>query len=189
MGVILDTLIGSTSLLTMCLTVLATLAVTLIFKTSYTTNFAQGVISAFGAYVVAQMMYSAGLSVWACLPVGIIVGMALGTFVDVGIIRNGRSVNAIGKQIITMGLVSVIVGLIPIIFPFDGLEAKPSMPLVPLNQAIRIGDYTLSYNTLAALAITVVIVVVLFVLLYKSKWGLGVRTTASNEYEIGRAHV
>lgn len=186
MGEVLDTLIGSTSLLTICLTVLATLAVTLIFKTSYTTNFAQGVISAFGAYVVAQMMYSAGISVWAALPVGVIVGMAMGVFVDVGIIRNGRNVNALGKQIITMGLVTVLVGLIPIIFSVDGLEAKPAMPLIPLDkQTPQILGVSWTYNTLAALGITIVIVVLIFVLLYKSKWGLGVRATAANEYVAG----
>ena len=38
----------------MCAGVLATFAVTLIFKTSYTTNFAQGVISAIGAYVAVE---------------------------------------------------------------------------------------------------------------------------------------
>lgn len=186
MDVILDTLIGSTSLLTICLTVLATLAITLIFKTSYTTNFAQGVISAFGAYVVAQMMYDAGLSVWACLPVGVIVGMALGVFIDIGIIRNGRNVNAVGKQIITMGLVSVIVGLIPIIFAVDGLESRPAMPLVPIKEMFDFGGgFKISYNSLIALAITVAIVTLVFVLLYKSKWGLGVRATASNEYVAG----
>lgn len=186
MGEVLDTLIGSTSLLTICLTVLATLAVTLIFKTSYTTNFAQGVISAFGAYVVAQMMYSSGISVWAALPVGVLVGMAMGVFVDVGIIRNGRNVNAVGKQIITMGLVTVLVGLIPIIFTVDGLETRPAMPLVPLDKKTpEILGVSWTYNTLAALGIAAVIVTLIFVLLYKSKWGLGVRATASNEYVAG----
>lgn len=186
MGEVLDTLIGSTSLLTMCLTVLATLAVTLIFKTSYTTNFAQGVISAFGAYVVAQLMFSAGISVWAALPVGVVVGMGIGIFVDMGIIRNGRNVNAVGKQIITMGLVTVLVGLIPIIFTVDGLETMPAMPLVPLDKKTpEVLGVSWTYNTLAALGLTIVIVTLIFVLLYKSKWGLGVRTTASNEYVAG----
>ena len=51
MAYLLNTLLGSIP--AMCVTALVTLAITMIFKTSFTTNFAQGVISAFGAYVVA----------------------------------------------------------------------------------------------------------------------------------------
>lgn len=181
----LDTLFGSTALLTMCITVLATLAITLIFKTSYTTNFAQGVISALGAYVVAQLMFDANFSVWAALPIGMVTGVASGLFIDVVIIRNGKNVTPIGKQIITMGLVSVIVGLIPALFTVDFLEAKPPMPFFDLNLQLSIGSFSLTYNTIVAVVITVVIVVLLFVLLNKSKWGLGVRATASSEYVAG----
>ena len=48
-----STLCGS--LLTICITCLAAFAVTLIFKTSTTTNFAQGSIAALGCYVTADL--------------------------------------------------------------------------------------------------------------------------------------
>ncbi len=177
----LDTLFGSTALLTMCITVLATLAVTLIFKTSYTTNFAQGVISALGAYAVGQLMYSSGLTVWMALPIGMVVGLLIGLFIDKAIIRQGKHVTPVGKQIITMGFVSIAVGLTPVLFSLDGLEAKPGMPLFPIDKKVQIGEFSLTYNTLAAIVITVVFVAGIFILLNKSKWGLGVKSTASNE--------
>ena len=43
------------SLLTICITCLSAFAVTLIFKTSTTTNFAQGSIAALGCYVTADL--------------------------------------------------------------------------------------------------------------------------------------
>ena len=88
MAYLLNTLFGS--LVPMCITALVTLAITIIFKTSYTTNFAQGVISAFGAYVVAAGLSNLGLSLWWSLPLGMFCSMLIAVAVDVLIFRNGR---------------------------------------------------------------------------------------------------
>ena len=74
----------------MCAGVLATFAVTLIFKTSYTTNFAQGVISALGAYVAVEYSLMNGLPLWAVAFLGMLVAFLIGVFIDVLIFRNGR---------------------------------------------------------------------------------------------------
>lgn len=94
-----------TSLPNMCVTVLATLAITLIFKTSYTTNFAQGVISALGCYVVSDLFFMAGWKIYFGLPVGILAGIAAGLFIDIVIFRRGKNVNAILLVEHDMGLV------------------------------------------------------------------------------------
>lgn len=167
---------------TMLLTVLAALAVTLIFKTSYTTNFAQGVISAFGAYVAMQLFYSMGWPIYIGIIFAGITGFVLGMLIDVVIIRNGRNVTPVGKQIITMGVISILVGIIPIIFEVANLEALVLVPIVPLTEMVTLfGNVTIQLNTLICMGIAAVIVAVIFILLNKSKWGLGVRATASNE--------
>ena len=56
----------------MCAGVLATFAVTLIFKTSYTTNFAQGVISALGAYVAVEYTLVHGYPLWMVAGIGVL---------------------------------------------------------------------------------------------------------------------
>jgi branched-chain amino acid transport system permease protein len=170
-----------------CVLLLATFAVTLIFKTSATTNFAQGTVAAFGCYVTSYFVTNAaadfGWNIWAGLAVGVPSGILLGLFIDIVIFRNGRNVNLVGKQIITMGLVSLLGNVIPMIFAY--LE-PPKMP--PLSDAeyilIPIGEeiLTVTPHSLVCLGLTVVILTVLFLLLRFSKWGLGVRTTASNEY-------
>ena len=173
------------SLVPMCVTAMVTLAITLIFRTSFTTNFAQGVISAFGAYVAASMVMRAGLPIYAAIPVAMVVAMVLASFIDVGIFRRGRYVNAVGKQIITMGLISVLAGIMPLIF---GIHQYTIDPFVMGNLTADIGDalpFTVTKNSLICTAITVVLVVVIFVLLRFSKWGLSVRATASNEYVAG----
>ena len=112
----------------MCAGILATFAVTLIFKTSYTTNFAQGLISALGAYVAVEATLANGWPLWAGALAGVVAAFLIGIAIDVLIFRNGRYVNAIGKQIITMGLISIFVGLIPFVFTVAHYESIPSIP-------------------------------------------------------------
>ncbi len=183
MAYFLNTLFGSIT--PMCITALVTMAITLIFKTSYTTNFAQGVISAFGAYVVSSAMTKLGLSLWLSLAVGMFASMLIAVAVDVLIFRNGRYVNALGKQIITMGLISLVVGVIPLIF---GLSDPAFKSFVNGNIAITLGDgnvATVTKNSLVCLALAASVITVIFLLLRFSKWGLSVRATASNEYVAG----
>ena len=148
----LSTIFGS--LLSICVTALAAFAVTLIFRTSTTTNFAQGSIAAFGCYIVADLLNKYGMPVWQGVFIGMVAGVLIGLVIDLVIFRNGRHVNAIGKQIITMGIVSLFFG----------------------------GSIVITKHALICLAISVVVLGVLFLLLKYSKWGLGVRATASNEF-------
>lgn len=182
-----STLCGS--LLTICITCLAAFAVTLIFKTSTTTNFAQGSIAALGCYVTADLFNKYGIPVWIGILPGMIVGILAGLFVDIVIFRRGKNVNAVGKQIITMGLVSIIFGGIPLIFgnpeaipfePFYNAVAKGEMPnlFVPFMG----GELVITKHSLVCLGITVVVLGALFLLLKFSKWGLAVRAVASNEF-------
>lgn len=183
MAYFLNTLFGSIT--PMCITALVTMAITLIFKTSYTTNFAQGVISAFGAYVVSTALSELGLSLWISLPIGMLVAMLIAVAVDVVIFRNGRYVNALGKQIITMGLISLVVGAIPLIF---GLSDPVFKSFVNGSIIITLSDgsfATVTKNSLVCLALAASVIAVIFVLLRFSKWGLSVRATASNEYVAG----
>lgn len=169
----------------MCAGVLATFAITLIFKTSYTTNFAQGVISAVGAYVAVELALEKGLPLWAGLIVGVAIAFVVGMLIDVVIFRRGKNVNAIGKQIITMGLISLFVGVIPLIFKVANYESVPIQPFIPVSKQLILGDVAIPYNTFIGLGITIVLMVLMFVLLQKSKWGLSVRATASNEIVAG----
>ena len=183
----LSTLCGS--LLTVCITCLAAFAVTLIFKTSTTTNFAQGSIAALGCYVVADLFNKYGVPVWVGVFIGMVIGILVGLFIDIVIFRNGKNVNAVGKQIITMGLVSIIFGGIPVVF-----GSPETIPFEPFYNAAAKGESTnisipflggkinITKHALVCIVITVVVLAVLFLLLKYSKWGLAVRATASNEF-------
>ena len=183
MAYLLNTLLGSIPAI--CVTALVTLAITMIFKTSFTTNFSQGVISAFGAYAVANVMTKQGLSIWLALPVGMMVAMLIAVVIDVGIFRRGRYVNALGKQIITMGLISIFANAMPLIFGLDNTPSIPKFVQGNISFAVEGKDVTITKNALVCLAISILVIAAVFLLLRFSKWGLAVRATASNEYVAG----
>ena len=173
----------ASSITYICVLVLATFAITLIFKTSATTNFAQGTVAALGCYVASHFLVQYGWGIWPSLLLGIVAGILCGLFIDLVIFRNGRNVNLVGKQIITMGIVSLIGNGVPMIFKYASPPKIP--PLISMEHLkINIGGeiLTITGHSLVCLGLTVAIVTVLFILLRFSKWGLGVRTTASNEY-------
>ncbi len=174
------------ALIPMCVTAIVTMAITLIFRTSFTTNFAQGVISAFGSYVAAWAIMKLELPVYVALPLSMISAMLIAVLVDVGLFRRGRYVNALSKQIITMGLISIITGLIPVVF--GTIEKYMINSFVPGNISFDVGasaDISVTYNALVCVAITAIVIPLIFILLRYSKWGLSVRATASNEYVAG----
>ena len=173
-------------LVTMCVTALAAFAVTMVFRTSTTTNFAQGSVAALGCYVTADLFAKYQIPVYIGLIPGVIVGILAGLFIDIVIFRNGKNVLPVGKQIITMGLVSIIFGGIPLVFgnpervPFESLYTGDKMANIIFD--FMGGKVVVSRHALICVAITVCVLTVLFLLLKFSKWGLAVRATASNEF-------
>ena len=115
----------ATSITYICTLLLAAFAVTLIFKTSATTNFAQGSIAAFGCYFGTSFFLKDGIPMWLATIIGVVFGIFCGVFVDLVIFRNGRNVNLIGKQIITMGLVSIIGNIIPMLYFYLDIPTIP----------------------------------------------------------------
>ena len=175
------------SLLTVCVTMTATMGISLIFKTSNTTNFAQGSIAALGCYLVAYLLRSwcPDMHYIFGILIGVVAGVLLGLLIDVGIFRNGKNVNAVGKQIITMGMVTIIIAAIPLIF--SNAPAPQLIAFIEGNFSFELAGVNISItkHSLVCAGITIVVLGVLFFLLYKSKWGLGVRATASNESTAG----
>jgi branched-chain amino acid transport system permease protein len=102
--------------------VLATTGIMLVFRTSFTTNFAQGMMAMVGVFTTASLVTKLGINRWIAVGMGIGISFLLGLFIDTMIIRKAKNVNVIGKQMITMGLVIIIAALIPLVYgtlPFD----------------------------------------------------------------------
>ncbi|MCD6435806.1 MAG: branched-chain amino acid ABC transporter permease [Clostridiales bacterium] len=178
------------SIVQICVLALSTTAIVLIFKTSTTANFAQGMIATVGAFVAAKVIahlvsvyteINATLVVLIAMAVGALTAFLLGVLIDVFIIRKAKYPTPIGKQMITMGLVLVFTGLIPIVFGTLPLIVNKLSYADNIKFTINDFPYSITVHAFYALLITIALLVVLFSLLRFTKWGLGVRATASNE--------
>ncbi len=167
---------------------LSSFAIILIFKTSSTTNFAQGMVSTFGAFFTAYLITVAGLPMWLGVIIGIVTGFVLGIIVDFGIIRRAKIVTPVGKQMITMGIVLILLAVIPMIFVPADLPLGTSIPrLSETNLRFNMGSTVviLGVHDLLSLIIATVFVGGMFLTLKYTRWGLAVRATASNERVAG----
>lgn len=156
---------------------LAALSIILVYKTSFTTNFAQGVLGMFNTYLIANLVVNRGLSLYAAIPIGIVSAIIIGILIDVIIIRRAKAVSPVGKQIITLGIMNIILGLAPVVFGVYDLQ----LPKIVEDGRINIIGASITYNSLFNIIFGLVVMVVLFLILSKTKFGLAIRTTASNE--------
>jgi branched-chain amino acid transport system permease protein len=170
---------------------LATMGIVIIFKTSYTTNFSQGMIATFAAFVVASIVpffihLIPGIQTITALIlsiiVAVIVAFGMGLFIDTMILRKAKMINSGGKQIITMGLVLIFSGTIPLIFGVLPMSIPFLADTVTPKEFFIFGmRLSMSYHNYYASIIAFVVLLIVFLSLRFTKWGLGVRATASNE--------
>lgn len=181
-GDILQTIVNS--LPTMGRYALVTFGIVLIFRTTATTNFAQGLIATVGTFTVtwASLLWT-NLPLWVCLLLGIFVSFLLGMFVDVALIRRARHITPAGKQMITMGVMMILVNVTPMIFRDITLWTRPGRSFTTKILNFTLFGHKLNITAMGLLAFVIAVVVlsIAFAALKFTKWGLGVRATAANE--------
>jgi len=164
---------------------MATIGIVLIFRTSITTNFAQGMMGTFSAYFASNIVLYVNPEIpfWIAIAIGAIIAFVFGYVIDAGIIRQGRAVNAHGRQMITMGLLMIFYAVIPVIF-IAATTRTPSIPkftyenidFVFLGQKLYITEHALICVIIAVIGLSI-----LFSMLKFTKWGVALRATAANE--------
>lgn len=168
---------------------LATLGIVLIYRTSFTTNFAQGTIAAFSAYIMFMFsqifLQDLGLSYQLAFVLGLIIAIIaafiIGFSIDTLIIRRAKKVSSSGKQMITMGMVLVLTALTDIFFS-PMIERKINRVL-PEPFRFNLFGNTIIFNqhNFVTTIVAILVIALIFLLLQKTRWGLSVRATASNE--------
>ncbi|MFP3155121.1 branched-chain amino acid ABC transporter permease [Lachnospiraceae bacterium ZAX-1] len=156
---------------------LAALGIIIVFRTSVVMHFAQGSMGMFSTYAVAYIFASAHLPLWASTLVGIAIAIVIGFLVDFLVIRRAVKASPVAKEIVTLGLIMIFLGVTPMLFGVDPLQLPRFIPSGDVNLA----GATISYNALLTIATGILVTVLLFFVLQKTKFGLAVRTTASNE--------
>jgi branched-chain amino acid transport system permease protein len=157
---------------------LAALGIIIVYRTSNITNFSQGVVSMFSTFVVTALFINTGMPLWLAILGGVASAITVGMLIDFVVIRHTKKVSPVAKQIITLGLIMVVLGITPLIFGVDPL----TLPRLINAGDLKILGANISYNGLFNISFGLVLMFILFYVLQNTKWGLAVRTTASNEY-------
>ena len=163
---------------------LVTIGIVLIFRTTATTNFAQGLIATFGTFTVtwAALQWT-GLSLWICLLLGMAAAFVLGMLVDVALIRRARHITPSGKQMITMGVMMILVNVTPMAFRDITIWNRPGKGFTTAILSFDLFGYSMNITEMGLLCFLLALGVLatVFGALKFTKWGLGVRATAANE--------
>lgn len=157
---------------------LAALSIIIIFRTSNIVNFSQGMVAMFNTFVVTYLFNTMGINIWLAVLGGILSAIITGLLIDLVIIRRTKKVHPEAKQIITLGMLMIVLGIAPLIFGVDPLR----LPKLIETGNLSILGADISYNGLFNITFGLLIMGVLFFILQKTKIGLAVRATASNEY-------
>jgi len=183
MQIILQLFINS--LQNMAIYSMATIGIVLIFGTSLTTNFAQGMIGTFAAFFASNLVLyvNPAIPFWVAIASSAMIAFCMGYAIDAGIIRRGKAVNAVGRQMITMGLLLIFYAALPPLF-VSITTRNPTVPkfsfdnieFIFLGHNLYITEHALVCVIIAAIGLSI-----LFSMLKFTKWGISLRATASNE--------
>lgn len=156
---------------------LAALGIIIIFRTSRMTNFAQGSLGMMNAFVATFALIKLDVNVFVAAFIGMLSAFLTGVVVDLVIMRHAKRVSPVSKQIITFGLIMLFLGIAPMLFGTSPL----SFPRFISEGSLNISGASVTYNGIFNIGVGLVIMIALFIFLKKTKWGLAVRVTASNE--------
>lgn len=156
---------------------LAALGLVLIYRTAKMSNFAQGTIGMFNAYIAYFVLTRTNLPLPVVAILSVMAAFVVGALIELVIMRRASNSIPMGKPIMTLGLIIIFQGLAPMIFgpvPFQ-------FPRFIQKPALDIAGVRMLPNTLVIISVTIVLVAILFYVLQNTKWGLAVRVTAANE--------
>ncbi len=131
----------------------------------------------FNAYVATKFAMETGAHPAISALFGMAIALIIGIVIDIFIMRPAKKSSPVSKQILTFGIIMLFLGVTPSIFGTTPLQ---------YGRFIKSGSFdlagsTLTYNALLNIVIGFVIMIAIFVFLKYTKWGLGVRATASRD--------
>ena len=156
---------------------LAALAFVLVYKATRVVNIAIGEMLMAGAYIFFALVSFFALPLWAAMPAAVLAAGLLGAVIERTMIRPLLGEPPISVFMVTVGLGSILVGVVELIWTSDQRRLPEFMPTKP----IMVGEAFLAPKVFWGSATAVVLVAA--VLLGFRFWGGGgaLRATASDQ--------
>lgn len=156
---------------------LTAVAFVVIYKATRVINLAMGEMLMFGAYLFFGFGAGMALPVWLALILALLGGALLGLGLERVVIRPLLGEHPISVFMVTIGLSSVLVGVVEIIWTATPRSLPDFLPSDP----IFIGDAFLAPKTFWSFVIAAVVIGVFLVLFRFWRGGVALRATASDQ--------
>ena len=160
------------------------LAFVLIYKATRVVNIAIGEMLMIGAYVFFAFAAGMGLPIWLAIPAALAVSAAFGALVERTVIRPMLGESPISSFMVTVGLGSVLVGLVELVWTADQQRLPEFLP----TKHIAIGEALVSPKIFHGFWIAVLLIVTVLLIFRFWRGGIALRATASNQaaaYSVG----
>ncbi len=151
------------------------LALVLIYNAMGLVNFAQGEM-AMAATFIAFVLVDRGLSYWIAFPMAVAIAFAGGIVIQRIVIRPVERAPVLTLVIVTIGLATLINGLFGFLFGY----VPKSFPSPFSVQTVNIFGAFASYRDLGVIAVSAVVLALIYLLLQRTTVGLAMRAAAHN---------
>lgn len=156
---------------------LAALAFVMVYKATRVVNIAIGEMLMAGAYLFFTFAAMLALPIWLAILAAVLASGVLGAVIERTMIRPLLGEPPISVFMVTVGLASVLVGLVEVIWTADQKRLPEFMP----KQAIVIGDAFLAPKIFWGSVIAVVFIVAVLLVFRFWRGGVALRATASDQ--------
>ncbi|MEG0786655.1 MAG: branched-chain amino acid ABC transporter permease [Comamonas sp.] len=163
---------------------LAALAFVLVYKATRVVNIAIGELLMMGAYLFFTFAAMWALPLWVAIPAAVLASGALGALIERTIIRPLLGEPPISVFMVTVGLASVLIGIVEMIWTADQRRLPDFMP----TQPIMIGEAFLAPKVFWGAVIALVFIAAVLLVFRFWRGGVALRATASDQaaaYSVG----
>src|SRR5262245_16856052 len=164
---------------------LMALTVVMIYKTTGHLNFAQGEMAMFTTFVVFVLAVERGLNVWLAIGIVVLAAMIVGAAFERFLIQPLERRSVLAPVILTLGLFFVLNGGAATIWGTQPKQPIPAPFPGGLDDKIdvitdRSPNFFITYKALGVWVTVAVLVILLNLLLRRTKLGLAYRAVAAN---------
>jgi len=160
------------------------LAFVLIYKATKVVNIAIGEMLMIGAYIFFALSVGMSLPIWLAIPCALLASGVFGALVERSVIRPMLGEAPISSFMVTVGLASILVGLVELIWTADQQRLPEFLP----NKHIEIGQAFISPKIFYGFWIAVLLIGGVLLLFRFWRGGVALRATASDQaaaYSVG----
>jgi branched-chain amino acid transport system permease protein len=156
---------------------LAALAFVMVYKATRVVNIAIGEVLMVGAYLFFTFAATMALPLWAALPAALLGAGLLGAIIERTMIRPLLGEPPISAFMVTVGLSSVLVGLVEMIWTADQRRLPEFLP----NKPVMIGEAFLAPKVFYGALVSVALIALVLLVFRFWRGGVALRATASDQ--------